>query len=107
MTRKSLLWAAALVFSGLALAKTYDVSFSDPVIVGTVQLSPGDYKLTLDGSNAVFADQARKAITVPAKVESETKKFNATQYEFEKQNGVDHVTYIELGGSNTRIEFGK
>ena len=62
-----------LVLSVLALtsllvasAKTYDITISSPTKVGSVQLKAGQYKLKVDGSNAVFTDQNNdKSYTTP------------------------------------------
>lgn len=110
MTKIRLLGVAALALSAAAIAsaKTYDVVVSNSVKAGNVQLAPGEYKLKVEGSNAIFTDtQSRKSFTVPVKVENGKSKYSATALDTSKQNGTDQVTSIELGGSMTKLEFGK
>ena len=60
MTKKSLIPGGLLFISMLCLAgsKTYDVTFEAPSTVGNVTLAAGDYKVKVDGANAVFTNGA-------------------------------------------------
>ena len=63
MTAKSFLIVGALSLAslGIASAKSYDIVLSDPTMAGTTQLQPGEYKLKVEGTQAVFTDvQNRK-----------------------------------------------
>jgi hypothetical protein len=110
MTNKTLLWIGALTFSAVAIAgaKTYDFVLSTSVRAGTIQLAPGEYKLKVDGSNAVFTDtESRKSVTVPIKVENNSRKYNSTALDTTKQGDAERLNAIELGGSKTKLEFGQ
>src|SRR5262249_46383577 len=107
MTGRSLLLVGTLAFSGLAMAKSYGVSFPEPITAGSVQLAPGDYSLKLEGDNAAFTDTHGKSFTVPAKIENQEKKAESTEYDTSKQSGTDRLTWIVLGGSKTKLEFGQ
>ncbi len=110
MTNKLLLSVGALALSTVAIAsaKTYDVTLSNSAKAGSVQLAPGQYKLKVEGSNAIFTDtQSRKSVTVPVKVENGKSKYSATALDTSKQSGTEQITSIELGGSMTKLEFGK
>jgi hypothetical protein len=110
MTNKTLMWVAALALAtfSVANAKTYDIVLSAPTKVGNTQLTAGEYKMKVEGANAIFTDQKTfKSVTVPAKVESSSKKFESTQIDAEKQGDMDHIKAIELGGSTTKLEFGQ
>jgi len=110
MNFKSLLIVGALTLTsiGVASAKSYDVVLSATSRVGNTELKAGEYKLKLDGSMATFIDQDSKTYTVPAKVETANKKFQATTIETSSNAGdMDTVTAIDLGGSNTKLEFAK
>ncbi len=110
MINKTLLYVAALALSivSIASAKSYDIVLSATTKVGSAQLAAGDYKMKVDGANAVFTDQKTlKSVTVPAKVESSSKKYESTQIDAEKQGDMDHIKAIELGGSTTKLEFGQ
>ena len=109
--RKSLLlWAGTLAFSVLAIAgpKSYHVNLSEPMKAGNVQLARGEYKVTIEGSNAVFTDVGtRKSLSVPVTIENADKKYNVTALEFTKQGETEQINAIELGGSTTKLEFGQ
>ncbi len=110
MTNKTLLCIAALALStvSIASAKTYDIILSATTKVGSTQLAAGEYKMKVEGANAIFTDQKTlKSVTVPAKIESSSKKFDTTSIEAEKQGDMDHIKAIELGGSTTKVEFGQ
>ena len=110
MTNRLLLWSGALALSVVAFAgsKTYDLTLSSTVKAGSAQLAPGDYKLKLDGSNAVITGaQNGKSVTVPVKVENGNTKYGSTTFDSTTQGGATQITSIELGGSKTKLEFGK
>ena len=108
MTMRSLLVAGALTVASLSLAsaKTYDISISDPALVGTLRLQPGQYKVALKGSQAIFTnEQDDKKFTAPVKVESVNKKYVYTAVETNREKDGEHVQFIDLGGSKTRLQF--
>ena len=110
MTKKLLLWVGVLTLSTVAVvsAKTYEIVFSTPVQLGTVQLAPGTYKLSVEGSNAIFTDtKTHKSVTVPAKVEDGSTKYKITSLESATQGTVTSIGGIRLGGTKTRLGFGQ
>jgi hypothetical protein len=110
MTGKSLLMVGALTLSslGIASAKSYDIVLSAPARAGATELKPGDYKLKIEGSQAVFTGaENAKSVSVPVKVENSDKKFNNTVVESTNQDGMDNIHAIDLGGSNTRLNLGQ
>jgi hypothetical protein len=100
----SVLFVSSLCFAG---QKSYDVIFSSPATVGGVKLAAGEYKVKVDGANAVFTDSRAKSVTTPVKVETGTKKFSFTAVDATKEGDTDKVNAIELGGSTTKLEFTK
>jgi hypothetical protein len=109
MNTKSLLIVGALTLSslGIASAKSFDVVLGAPTMAGNVQLKAGEYKLKIEGSQAVFTDaESSKSFTVPVKVENADKKFDQTTVETTSQNGMDNIRVIDLAGSTTKLEFG-
>jgi hypothetical protein len=109
MTAKTLLIAGALTLAsfGIASAKSFDVVLSTPTMAGSTELKPGEYKLKIEGSQAVFTEaQSSKSFTVPVKVENADKKFDRTIVESTNQNGMDNIRSIDLAGSTTKLEFG-
>ncbi len=107
--KKSLILGAVLSLSSLCFAgqKSYDVIFSSPAKVSGVQLAAGEYKVKVDGTNAVFTDSKAKSVSAPVKVETGSKKFQYTAVDATKEGTVDKVNAIEFGGSTTRLEFTK
>jgi hypothetical protein len=110
MTGKSLLIVTALTLSslGVASAKSYDIILTAPAKAGDTELKPGEYKLKVEGSQAVFTDaQNAKSFSVPVKIENRDKKFDYTSVESTNQDGMDNINAIDLGGSNTRLRLGQ
>ena len=107
MTRKSLLTlgAFALATAGLAAAKSYDIDLLATAKAGAVELKPGDYKLKVEGSQAILTGQNGKSFNIPVKVENSGKKFSDTRIETVNQNGMDTIQSIDLGGSDTRLSL--
>jgi hypothetical protein len=107
--KKSLVLGTVLFLSGLCFAgqKSYDVIFSAPSTVSGVKLAAGEYKVKVDGANAVFTDSKSKSVTAPVKVDTGTKKYSYTAVDATKDGEVDKVNAIEFGGSTTRLEFTK
>jgi hypothetical protein len=106
MTGKSLLIVGALTLSslGIASAKSYDIILDHAAKAGATELKPGEYKLKVQGSQAVFTDsQNSKSFQVPVKVENSNRKFDNTSVETNNQGGVASIQAIDLGGSRTRL----
>jgi lipopolysaccharide export system protein LptA len=92
----------------MAGPKSYDVVLTSPSKAGSVQLAPGEYKVKVEGSNAVFTDErTRASFTVPVTVENSNTKFNSTTLDATTQGNSSQITSIELGGSKIKLEFGK
>jgi hypothetical protein len=107
MLKKSLCLAVlALSSLSIASAKTYDIVLTAPAKVGNVQLAPGEYKIKVEGSNAIFTEaQTHQSVTVPVKIENGDKKYDSTAVDSTKQGDMDHIQTIELGDSKTKLEF--
>ncbi len=107
--KKSLVLGVVLSLSSLCFAgqKSYAVIFSSPAQVGAVELKAGEYKVKVDGSNAVFTDRKFKSVSTPVTVETGAKKFQHTSVDSSRQGTVDKVNAIEFGGSTTRLSFAK
>lgn len=110
MTMKSALMAGALGLAifGMASAKSYDITITDPTMAGATQLQPGEYKLKIEGSQAVFTDvQTAKTFTAPVTVQNANRKFPQTMVESTNHGEMSHIDAIDLGGSNTELHFNK
>jgi hypothetical protein len=111
MTAKSLLRITSLGALGLASlaiasVKSYDIVLSAPTMAGSTELKPGEYKLKVEGTQAVFTDvQSSKTWTAPVKIENADRKFGQTAMETTNSGDMDHIQAIDLGGSNTKLKF--
>jgi len=105
---KKFLVVAALAFSSLTIvsAKTYEIILSGPTKAGSIELKAGQYKLKVDGANAIFTEiNSAKSFTTPVKVETTDKKFDDTRVQTTKDGNVDKIEEIDLGGSKTKLGF--
>jgi hypothetical protein len=111
MTGKTFLMVGALTLStlGIASAKSYDIVLAQPAMAGATELKAGEYKVKVEGSQAVFTDvqNAKSSFSVPVKVENSDRKFNNTEVETQTQGGMDNIQAIDLGGSSTRLRVGQ
>ena len=105
MTKKWFL-AFAIVGASMAGAKSFDLTLSSPSTAGNVQLQPGEYKVKLENSKALFTDvQTNQSVETNVTVETVSHKFNYTAVETTKVEGKDQIDSIELGGTTTKLEF--
>src|SRR5690349_15504146 len=104
--RKILLTATVFLVSVCAAsAKQYTVTFGKPVQVGALKLAPGEYKVKVDGNNAVFTDSQKKTFTAPAKVQKIEKKTPYTAAETKDVDGGTRVDAIDLEGADFKLIF--
>ncbi|MGP0072001.1 MAG: hypothetical protein ACLPWF_08705 [Bryobacteraceae bacterium] len=92
-------------FLGLAVASaasSYNITFYQPVMVNGSELKAGEYKLELKDKTAVLK-QGKTAAEVPVTVENDGQKFARTSVRLEGMQ----VEEIRIGGTNTRVIFGK
>jgi hypothetical protein len=109
MTKKLSLLVGVLALAGLSFAstKTYTVSLTHPSKAGSQQLTAGDYKVKIDGANAIFTDlRTSKSVSVPVKVETGDKKFKFTAVDSTQDGAAERINSIQLGGSTTKLDFG-
>jgi hypothetical protein len=109
MTKKSLLFIGALALStiSIASAKSYDVVLSKAVRAGASQLAAGRYTLAVKGSSAIFTNvETNHSFVSPVTVQK-TDRHDATAVELTTEGSEQHVTSIDLGGSNETIQFGE
>jgi len=110
MKTRSLLLVGILAFAGLCVArtKTYDITLTSAAKVGSAMLPAGDYKLRVEGAEAVFTNEDNaKKFTAPVKIQNTAKKHEETAVQSTTQNGTQIIQAIELGGSPETLEFGE
>jgi len=99
------LLAIALLGVMLVSAKTYQFTLSDTSQAGSTKLSPGQYTLKLDGSKVVLKDAIGHEVPAIAKVESGTQEFRDTEVSTTQSHGSNHIEWIGLAGSKSKIVF--
>ena len=100
--------AAVLAMSGLsfASAKYFHVSLSSTIVVGQTQLKPGNYTVSVKGSNAVFErEENAKTVSVPVKVQNTNTKYSDTKVRTVTEGDTLRLKLIDVGGSDTELEF--
>ncbi len=103
MLRK-VVFSFAVMGLALASAKSYGLRLFEPAMAGNTELKAGEYKVTIDGSNAVLKN-GKSENQVPVKVESAGAKYDATSVKYVVVNGKKQIQEIHLGGSNTKLVF--
>jgi hypothetical protein len=100
MTLTKLTLGLATLALGIAGAASYSFTVTDPIWIGNTQLKPGQYKVEMQGGEAVFKN-GKQTVEAPAVEEKADKKFPYTSFE-----SVDSkVREIHLGGTSTTIKL--
>ncbi|HYL34547.1 MAG TPA: hypothetical protein VEV17_01395 [Bryobacteraceae bacterium] len=100
MVNKLLLGFAFLALAVASAATSYNVTFWQPVVVNGSKLSPGDYKVEIQGNMAVIK-QGKKMTEAPVKIENDGQKFSTNSIRLEG----DRLSEIRVGGTHTRLIF--
>ncbi|MBZ5609658.1 MAG: hypothetical protein LAP38_15465 [Acidobacteriia bacterium] len=98
-----------LAFGTLALglasaAASYHMTISSPAWVGGKQLQPGEYKVQLEGNQAVIKGD-QDTVQVPAKMETAKDKYSETEIRTSNVNGKRQIEEIRFGGTKASIVF--
>jgi hypothetical protein len=91
---------ATLALGVASAASTYKVTIPSDTWAGDTQLKAGNYKVTVEGNQAVFT-MGKQTVQVPATTETNTNKFSDTMLE----SSGTKLSAIDLGGTNTKIVF--
>jgi len=98
MTLSKLTLCLATLALGIASAATYPITLPSDLKAGNTQLKAGDYKVQLEGDQAVFK-QGKETIQVPVTVEQ-----NATTYRYTTMEASSSALQsITLGGTKTKL----
>jgi len=100
MIRKSMLALGVLALS--AMGATYHLSITSPTWVGTTQLKPGEYSLEVQGDK-VMLKSGKNLTEIPAKVETESTKYDYTSLHITNTDGKNTLEEIWVGGTKTKI----
>ena len=102
--KKILLVAIGVAGLALASAKSYSITLSQPALLGSMQLAPGDYKVEVVDQKAVVRNGKVQG-EAPVKVEDNESKYNSTSVRFATSDGKMRIQEIHIGGSKTKLVF--
>jgi len=104
----SLFIASGLVLASLcaAASRSCVILLAAPTQAGSVLLQPGQYRVSVDGSEAVFQEvRSARSFRTAVTVEDSPAEFEKTRILTSKNAGPRRVDAIEIEGSTTKIEF--
>jgi hypothetical protein len=102
MTKLMIVLIAAAAMTASAATKSYRVNIPTPAWVGTTELSPGSYKVEVEGDKAVLRN-GKTAVEIAVKVESGSYKHSHTAVAFAKEDSKQVLREIRVGGTTTTI----
>ena len=106
MRKLILLFAVAGL--SVAGAKSYDVTFGSPAVLGAVQVPAGQYQLKYEGSKVTLVNASNgKRLEADATVQEMPTKFAETIVQSKHVDGKDLVDEIQIGGTKTALDFAK
>jgi hypothetical protein len=82
-------------------ASGYSVKLYEPLMVGTTELKPGDYKVEMEGDKAVFK-MGKTTIEVPATMATSEKKFASNSVSADGKQLIE----IDFAGTTAKMLFG-
>jgi hypothetical protein len=98
--------AFAVLGMSFASAKSFQITLSSPSQAGALELQPGQYNVSLDGTKVKFTEvNSGKSVETPATLENADKKFHDTAVDSQDVNGKNKIQEIDLGGTVTKIKF--
>lgn len=91
---------------GKEKAKTYEISVRSATKVGTVVLKPGDYKVKVEGANAIFSkEDSNTTLTTPSTLETVNDHFAQTILHQVQDGDQPRIVAIELKGTQSLLKF--
>jgi len=106
MNRLFAITALSVCSFALANAKSYDIMLSKPTMAGKVELKAGEYRVKINGANAVFTDvNSDKSVTAPVNIVKADRKYGETMIQTTTEGSADRLQEIDLGGSDTKLTF--
>ncbi|WP_321470657.1 hypothetical protein [uncultured Paludibaculum sp.] len=103
----------AAIFVGMSVAsahggpKKYSVKVPEKVEVGSIALQPGDYRVAVEGTTAVFFDDhSREIAKAPVTVSTADRKFEHTEIMYTKgADKAERMTGVDIGGTKLKLQF--
>lgn len=100
--------AYGLLLAGVTLSapRSCEILLASPTKAGDILLQPGQYRVSVDGSDAVFQEvRSARLFRTSVKVEDAGAAFERTRIRTSRETGPRRVDAIEIEGSSTRLEF--
>lgn len=94
------LGVATLALGVASAASSYKVTIPADTWAGDTQIKAGNYKVTVEGNQAVFT-MGKQTVQVAASVEKSASKFSDTMLE----SSGTKLSAIDVGGTDTKIVF--
>jgi hypothetical protein len=95
----------ALLCVPFVSAKSYTFNLADKVQVGATQLKPGEYSVSVKGSEATITDSGGHRTQTAVKVEAADSPFEETSVVVTTAGGAPKIEYIGLKGSKDKLVF--
>jgi hypothetical protein len=87
-------------------AKNFEISVHSATKVGTVVLKPGEYKIKVEGANAIFIkEDTDTTFTTAGKLETTSGHFNTTILHQVQDGDLLRIVSIELKGTQSLLKF--
>jgi uncharacterized secreted protein with C-terminal beta-propeller domain len=103
---KKLILLVAVAGLSVLGAKSYDVTFASPAVLGSVEVPAGQYSLKIDGSKVMLTNSTNgKHVEADATVQAMPTKFSETIVQSKHVDGKDLVNEIQIGGTKTALDF--
>ena len=91
----------------MAGTKSYEVKIAQKSTVAGVQLSPGEYRVKIENSKAIFSnEQSGQVVEAPVIVTDVDKKYEMTEILTSKASDeLTKIEEIEINGTKFKLEF--
>ena len=86
-------------------AKHYTLTITEKTMAGNTELKPGEYRITLEGSQAVVTDQNGNQLDINGTVATADHKFGVTSATSTTGDGTNRLVSVQLCGTNYQVVF--
>ncbi|MBM3760568.1 MAG: hypothetical protein FJW36_10015 [Acidobacteria bacterium] len=102
MTKKFMLTFAAAALMVASAAEKHNITLLQPSVINGTELTPGDYRLELDGDKLVIS-KGKQKVESTFKTEQADSKYSSTSVRYANADGKMKLQEIRLGGTNRKI----
>ena len=100
--KRTLLFVCLAAGMAFASAKSYNVTFFEPAVVGGTELKAGDYKFEVQDQKLVIK-HGKQTAEANVKVETGDTKYPSTTVRYANADGKNKVEEIRVGGTNMKL----